>query len=269
MTDYALFTQILCIVLLILFGVFTFRRYPLESSVKSLTTSAMLVVMALLLNMFSINIGEVFKFNLTFFPLALAGILISPSWCFLIGIAFDFIGLMLTPTGYPFFGFTLNHVLATTVPGIWYASSIDLDPKKIMRFIDFLLIGMATAGSLYVLNTSTFSLNGTLVRVTSQMKIFLPAAMFIVAVATVFILHKVKERYNEDEANELAKWIAVVLFSELVISMFLTPLWLNIMYGMPMLVSMFIRIIKQTVAIPLMIIIGYSLVKASKHLRIK
>ena len=53
--------------------------------------------------------------------------------------------------------------------------------------------------------------------------------------------------------------ILSVVAIELTVTMFLTPYWLQTMYGIPFFASQFVRILKSCVMIPLGIIIVYTM----------
>ncbi|MFR2768908.1 MAG: folate family ECF transporter S component [Thomasclavelia sp.] len=109
--------QIICGVLLVLIGIFVFWKYPIKSDTKSLTLAALLVILAVVLKRFSIMIPlfgfESLKISVEVIPMLLAGVLLAPGYCFIIGLAVDWVGLIIAPTSFPFLGFTLSAVLQT------------------------------------------------------------------------------------------------------------------------------------------------------------
>ena len=46
----------------------------------------------------------------------------------------------------------------------------------------------------------------------------------------------------------------------------LTPYWLQVMYGIPFTLSLFIRVIKECIMIPVNIILGYTILRVIKRL---
>lgn len=52
----------------------------------------------------------------------------------------------------------------------------------------------------------------------------------------------------------------------MVITFMLTPYWLQVMYGIPFTLSLFIRVIKECIMIPVDIILGYSVLRVLKRL---
>lgn len=45
---------------------------------------------------------ESLKISIEVIPMLLAGIMLAPGYCYIIGLAVDLVGLIVTPTGFPF-----------------------------------------------------------------------------------------------------------------------------------------------------------------------
>lgn len=89
---------------------------------------------------------------------------------------------------------------------------------------------------------------------------------------TVFFIGTItvlKKRINEVEAKEFSTWMLCVLLVELICTLVLTPLWLDIMYGLPYVVSLCVRVIKECAVIPIEIFIGYTLIKLLKRVFVR
>ncbi len=70
-----------------------FKRSACElKSIRCITVTGILVAMFVVLDMYSIRIGEFIKINLAFFPLASVGILFGPVPAMLAALAGDFVG---------------------------------------------------------------------------------------------------------------------------------------------------------------------------------
>ena len=70
-------------------------------------------------------------------------------------------------------------------------------------------------------------------------------------------LNKVMEIYHD--SHEAVSYAHLVVAIELTVTMFLTPYWLQTMYGIPFFASQFVRILKSCVMIPVGIIIVYTM----------
>ncbi|MDF9824573.1 ECF transporter S component (folate family) [Breznakia sp. PF5-3] len=262
--------QVVCIVfLIVLFGL-VFKRYPLEMTIRNLVLASLFVLISVILNAISIMIPffgvPSVKITFALLPLMISGAVLSPSWAYLVGFVTDLVGLLITPTGFPFFGFTLNHVLVATLPAIWYQRSVKLKPKIIQRLINISFVSLAVLASLYILSINQVSIEKKVIEITLLIKISLITFIFLFVIVMFIILHYVRKRLSEEAAEELAKWMVVALSMELLISLMLTPFWLDVMYGIPWFISTFIRVVKACVMIPINITVGYSLVKIVKRI---
>ncbi|MDR0947785.1 MAG: folate family ECF transporter S component [Ruminococcus sp.] len=70
--------------------------FRLKFTVKTLVTAAMLLAAFVVLDYFSLKIGDGIKFNFGFFPVALCGALFGPVWTMLLGVAGDLIGCIVS-----------------------------------------------------------------------------------------------------------------------------------------------------------------------------
>ena len=267
MSNYALIAQVVCVCILVLLFIYVVKKYPIKPSVRSMVIAALLTCLAVALNAISISFGELFKISFVYLPLILAGVVLSPGYAYLVGFCMDMIGLIITPTSFPFFGFTLNHVLASTIPALYYQSARELDPKKVIPYINCILIVFALIGSFFIGFLNKASINGDVVVIDNTMKMLGITALIVLCLILVFIIRITSKKVNNEQAYELGNWMLIVVAVEVAINLILTPLWLDVMYGMPWLVSMFLRIVKACVMIPLNILIGYSLVKLLRRFK--
>ena len=53
------------------------------------------------------------------------------------------------------------------------------------------------------------------------------------------------------------------------VTLCLTPLWLDMMYKIPFVVSLCIRVIKECAVLPIEIFIGYTLIKLMKRILLR
>lgn len=263
--------QVVCFLcLVVLFG-FTFKKYPLKPDIKSLVIAALFIIIALVLNALSLMIPffgvPSLKVSFALLPIMVAGCVLSPSWAYLVGLLFDLLGLLITPTAFPFLGFTLSSVLIALLPSLWYQRSLDLKPKYIYRLMNMSLLLLGIVAIFYLWQVQTVDIEQQLFEVTTTIKVAI--TLFIAVVITVMLLalSHVRRKMSDAIASELAKWSVVALFCEVLYSLILTPLWLDIMYGIPWWISTFIRVIKICLMVPLNIVIGYTILKAVQRLR--
>lgn len=263
------FIQVVCLLGLLGLFVVIFKKYPLEVTIRHLVMASFFVLVSVVLNALSIMIPffgvPSVKISFALLPLMIAGATLSPSWAYLVGLITDLIGLIITPTQFPFFGFTLNHVLVAVIPSLWYQRSVKLSPQAIQRNIYISFIIVSIFASVYVLQMDAVQIDKNMVEVTSIMKFGIVGFIIVMTSLMLVILRYVKIKLDNQEASELAKWMCVPLLMEVLISLILTPFWLQTMYGIPWFISMFIRVVKACVMIPLNIVVGYSLLKIIKR----
>lgn len=269
MSIHAGIIQGFCLLSLIgLFG-YIFKRYPLQMSIQNLVLASLFVLLSVVLNAVALMIPffgvPSVKISFALLPLMVAGAVLSPSWAYLVGLITDLIGLLITPTGFPFLGFTLNHVLVATLPALWYQRKIKRKPQTIQRIINGCFIGLGVAAALYVVQMQSIQVDQSTMEITPIMKVSIVVFLILVVSLMMLILHYVRKKMSHEKANDLAQWMVVALGMELLISIVLTPFWLDVMYGIPWFISMFIRVVKACLMIPLNVFVGFSLLKIVKR----
>ena len=239
--------QIICGIILVLIGIFVFWKFPIKSDTKSLTLAALFIVLAAILKRLSIMIPlfgfESLKISIEVIPMLLAGIMLAPGYCYIIGLAVDLVGLIVTPTGFPFLGFTLSAVLQCLIPSIVVATIKENYMNYLEKAIQVILIFLGIGACFYVFSLDQVVISKNVVDITLNFKIII-SVVCIVMISVLF---------------------SVVLV-EMVITFMLTPYWLQVMYGIPFTLSLFIRVIKECIMIPVDIILGYSVLRVLKRL---
>ena len=236
--------QIIIVCILVLLGIYCFKFYPLERrNTKKLAFSALIIIITLILKRLTIMVplfgAESLKIGFEYIPVMLAGVILSPSYAYLIGLITDLLGLVISPTGFPFFGFTLNQVLIGLIPSLIAVKVKNVDGKRFSKIVCLMIALFGGAGSLFVALQKTISIGKVIYTLTSLQKGVM-IGLCLIASGT---------------------WLLSVILVELAITFCLTPFWLQIMYGIPFVVSVSIRVIKACFIIPLEIIIGFPLLK--------
>ena len=79
------------------------------------------------------------------------------------------------------------------------------------------------------------------------------------------MIYFLKRKTNEEQSHIFSTWVMSVVFVEFVCTLCLTPLWLDIMYHIPFVISLCIRVIKECAILPIEIFIGYTLIQLLKR----
>ena len=117
------------------------------------------------------------------------------------------------------------------------------------------------AGSLFVALQKTISIGKVTYTLTSLQKGVMIGLCLIASIGFILFMLKRTKDMKDNDVSLFGTWLLSVILVELVITFCLTPFWLQIMYGIPFVVSVSIRVIKACFIIPLEIIIGFPLLK--------
>jgi ECF transporter S component (folate family) len=88
-----------------------------QFDVKTLAVEGMMLAAFVVLDIYSLKIGEGLKFNFAFLPIAVSGALFGPLWTCLLGVAGDLIGCIFTGQA-PFWQLTLTAGLQGLLYGV-------------------------------------------------------------------------------------------------------------------------------------------------------
>ena len=269
--------QIILGVIIVSIGIFVFYKYPMKSDVRQVTLGALFVILAIILKRLAVMVPFLgfpsLKITLEVLPLIVAGLTLQPGYCFIVSIATDFLRLVLANAGgFPFLGFTLNAVLQTEIPCLLKIYLNEKNERLLERIVKIVMVIISLLGCLYVFKINEVNISGSSYQVTLPIKF----TIFVIIAAMLTILF-IFIRYYKNKLKEkdlclfhlmLCHNLVLQLFHlsilsvvaiELTVTMFLTPYWLQTMYGIPFFASQFVRILKSCVMIPVGIIIVYTM----------
>ena len=247
--------QIILGVIIVSIGIFVFYKYPMKSDVRQMTLGALFVILAIILKRLAVMVPFLgfpsLKITLEVLPLIVAGLTLQPGYCFIVSIATDFLGLVLANAGgFPFLGFTLNAVLQTEIPCLLKIYLNEKNERLLERIVKIVMVIISLLGCLYVFKINEVNISGSSYQVTLPIKF------------TIFVIIFIRYYKNKLKEKDLCLFhlsILSVVAIELTVTMFLTPYWLQTMYGIPFFASQFVRILKSCVMIPVGIIIVYTM----------
>lgn len=209
---------------------------------------------------------ESLKISVEVIPMLLAGVLLAPGYCFIIGLAVDWVGLIIAPTSFPFLGFTLSAVLQTLIPSIIVRNIKDDYSKYLEKVIKVVLVLLAVGACVYVFSLEQVTISKQVVDITFNIKVFISVLCVIMVSVLFMVMYYYKRKLNNDDYHLFNKWLISVVLVEMVVTFCLTPYWLQVMYGIPFTLSLFIRVIKECIMIPVNIILGYTILRVIKRL---
>lgn len=263
--------QMIIAILIIALGFYVFKSYPIDKkNVMNMVLAAIFIMITLICKRFlTVMIplfgSESFKIGLEYIPLMVAGFFLSPSYAFLIGLCSDLIGLILVPTGFPFFGFTLTMILVSVIPSLIKTHAQNISEKTIGSLVQYLIIILGTLGAIYIYKLNEIKISDTLYPLTSSYKFVFIVICFILVILFLFLIRILKSKINFEESKEFSIWLLSVTLVEVICTLFLSPFWLDIMYGIPFVVSLCIRIIKECFILPIEVFVGYTVIKVMKR----
>ena len=258
--------QIILAILIIALGFYVFKFYPFQKgNVVNLVICAIFVILTAICKRLAIMI-PLFGGGFEYIPLMLAGYFLSPSYAFLVGLTSDVIGLIITPTGFPFLGFTLGTILVSVIPSLVKEHAKEISEKKVQLLVIFLIMILGIGASFYVYQLDEIKISETLYHLTMQNKITLISICIALPLILILIIELLKKHTKNTEAKEFSVWILCVTLVEMIVTLCLTPLWLNIMYHIPFFVSLCLRVIKECAILPIEIFVGYTLIQVLKRI---
>lgn len=269
----ALTYQIIAVAAIIIIGFFVFRMDKLHVTGEKLAIIAMFIALSVALQFFSLMIPlfgfPSMRIGFSQLPLMVIGVLFGPSWAFLSGIVQDFLGLIVTPTGFPFFGFTLNKIIIGLIPALLFSKKIKWTPKVAYIVSQGILLSFLLGALAYLWLTPSIVTNGEVIEITMTIKLVFSTGSVLLIGAMMFFLHLLTEKYKKYENDfSISIWAMSVVLVEVIVQLMLTPLWLAIMYDIPIWISFLLRVVKATIMVPLTIIIGYGILILMSRLRL-
>lgn len=257
-------TQVLSISSIFALAFITFKYFPLKIHVRDLVSVSFLTVLSVILGIFSWMIPLMgfpsLKIGFSQLPLILVGFIFGPSWAFLAGLSADILELLSGTIAFPFFGFTLNKILVAMIPALVLRMFPKAKPLTTSLLISF--ISLAALG--YVFSLHSVTLQDQVLILSLQVKLFVGALIVLASSAVILALYKVGNLIQFESSHA---FILSIVLIELIVQMGLTPLWLNVMYGLPIRVSISARLVKAVVMIGLNAYLGLVSVKTLQKLR--
>ena len=239
-----------------------------SSNLYPMAVTALLIAISLILAKFAIMIPlfgyPSVRFSISGVPIFLAGSLFGPILGASAGFISDIISFMISGGGPYHVGFTINSMIVGLIPGLIFMLIRD-------RKITYCFNKLNAALSIVALIVATVYINfvgihdleniGNIMGI--PVNIMLTVLMIVIVVAQIIIMHLVQKHFGTSKENfSIDKLMFICMVNYMVIQLLLTPIWLNQLYNIPISASVFVRVFKSIVDIPLQSALIYIVMRA-------
>lgn len=257
--------QVLSSLFIVILGFISFYKSDFHFELRTLIKVSILTLLSVILALFSWMIPimgfPAVKVGLSQLPLILVGYLFGLPYAFIAGLSSDIIELLTGSIVTPFFGFTLNKILVAMIPAFWVKWSKKDKPIYFLLSLSLIL----TAALVYVFSLNTVKIGDELQSVSLISKSVIAFGMLSLSLALSYLVLKFKDSYQDLKVIVFAQ---SVLWVEVIVNLSLTPIWLYAIYGLPIELSVMVRLIKTVLMIPLNFIVGLSLLRLLTKLKV-
>lgn len=259
--------QIIAGVLTFLLVFVTLNRYGEKLTIKKMALTAILLGLALVMTLFSLNLfffGGQVVIRFSQLVLIILGASLGPVYGLIGGFGFDVLNLLINPLGAFYLGFTVNNLLVAFLPALVFRYFRKRSQRSAFNFMLF----AGFTYTIYIIGVlllflSQKSLADLIDMVTYKMIISIISVSIVILLGLLLIsyLGKVKSSklYNLDKA--LLLLISSAILIEFIIQGILTPIWLYDMAKTPILLSMQIRALKGGLMAFINTFVGYPVYK--------
>ncbi len=252
-----LVSQIVTVSIIIAIGVIVFKWDKPVIKVKTIVIVSLFITLSLVLSLISWMVPlfgfPSLKIGLSQLPIMIIGFIFGPSWGFIAGLIEDLLELLTGTVAFPFFGFTLNKILVGVIPAFAYRM-IKTNNGFTKQLPNILISIIAFSALIYVFSTQSISVLDGEVVITLMMKLIISA--FILLLVSTLILG-LRHLIKQNQQVYLLNWVIGVILVEMVVQLTLTPLWLDIMYNIPFVISVSIRLVKAILMILINTMVGH------------
>lgn len=254
-------SQVLSVVAIVAIGFISVKIDKPKIEIKTLMMVSLLVAVSLVLALLSWMIPlfgfPSLKIGFSQIPLMFIGFVFGPFWGFLGGLVADILELLTGTISFPFLGFTLNKVLVGFIPGL-VVKLIKTDNRYTRMWPTIAITLISFLAMFYVFSTNQIKVEENMITVTLEIKFILSALIILLMSGLLVSLNII---LKQQKSHYAFLWILALILVEMIVQLMLTPLWLDVMYGIPFIVSVSVRLIKAVVMIVINTMIGLVLIK--------
>jgi riboflavin transporter len=257
---------------IVLISWWSFKKFKLRFTTKTMIMLVVFVVLKQVLTYFSVMIPffgfPSLRIGISQLPLMLGGVILGPAMAVVLGLISDVVGLIVTPTNYPFLGFTLNAVLAAWLPAIIFWRLGKAEKLSSQKAVAYVLAGLAGLISVVVLSLKEFKVDKLIIQLDTANRVIVLGGSILLIVLMGLVIIELARRKQQTQPYYFETWILAVLVVELGINCLMTPLWLQLMYGIPYLINLIPRIFKTILMLYVSGALGFALLKLLQRMKI-
>ncbi len=264
---------VISIIIVILFSVYIYvsrEKISKRNSSKVIILIGLFIALSIVSAKVSYMIplfgSPALSISLGIIPLVIAGFIISPKAGAIVGAISDILSYFLSGAKYPFHPiFTVVSAVNGFVPGFIYRYMNIIKNKKIVKYIVIIIMSITYSVAIFYFVTDddfiTSLTKGSSLELSKNIiMIFILAIIIVSYIAQMIIYLKMSSKSEKSNKEYSYASVYVGFFVTFVITRYiLTPLALYQLYSVPIEISIFLRIIKSTIELPIFTFLIYVL----------
>lgn len=253
-------SQIVIFMILLGLGFYVFKKYHFQLTSSHMTICALMIAVSTVLQLFSLTIPlfgfPSLKVGFGQLPIMVLGIVFNPAYAFFVGIVKDVVGLIVAPSGTPYLGFTLNTVLVGVIPALCYHGLHKQEAKSLKKIVIAALLILLGLSAFFIVRPELLGLDAF----GWEMK----GVLVLILVAIGIVLGRI---IVVGEDNLFMIYALSVFLVEVIVNFTSTPIYLNIMYGIPVSLNVMLRLFKAGFMYPITVLVGYYVLRVLLRLQ--
>ena len=102
-----------------------------------------------------------------------------------------------------------------------------------------LLVVLALGASIYIFSLDQVVISNNIVTITNSFKIIMSAICILMVIILFIVMYFYKRKLSKPDYYLFNLWVIAVVLVEMIVVFILTPYWLQAMYGIPFMLSLF------------------------------
>ncbi|MGL4383468.1 MAG: hypothetical protein ACRCTA_07100 [Bacilli bacterium] len=257
------FLQVISAIIIIALFIYEFSKDQEPIKISDLTTIALLAVLTAILNkVIAIKIppqAPVLVISVAATISVLIGLMYKPKLALIAGLVCDITGLILAlmvfEVSMPFLGFTLNAVLACYIPAKLIIYLSKYSAKSISKFNLIILLTLNALFILFIFSSTAINIEQLNVTLTLSNKFLIIIIVFSLSILLYLMDYFIKKGFKDNKLTTLIPYITLIMMVTRITIIFLTSLWINVLYQVPYFVGVMQRLTTNLLSMPIQIIL--------------